>query len=221
MHKNQTSWSIPILFSLLLSVSACSITETSQLRASPALPPTFQIPEAGPTATLPASPTLPSPGCWPITEVAVEVCLPHDYTLSLSLEMNRRGSFISYDLSPPTYTTPYLSELQFFSAQSIAEFIANCGEDPCFFGDYPDLERYLGQREALLEHQDYQDYVLQSIAGREYLVHNLSCHGDSCLIREYTTFLGEIKLDIWIVMDDEAQNDQSDQLLTQLTLREE
>ena len=136
--------------------------------------------------------------------------------------MNRRGSFVSYDFQPLAgYQTPYLKELQFFSEASITEFISRCDANtPCFFGDYPDLERYRGQREALKTLTGFQDFELQSFSGRPFLVVNRSCYGDDCVIREYTTFLDDVKLGIWVVMAGELEISQSDQLLSQLVIKE-
>jgi len=41
----------------------------------------------------------------------------------------------------------------------------------------------------------------------------LPCYGDSCVIREYTTFVRKIKLDLWVVMGDVSQSQDSDRLL--------
>jgi hypothetical protein len=160
--------------------------------------------------------------CLSIPQVSIEVCFPQNYSLTRNAEANRRGSFVSYDFRPlDGYQTPYLKELQFFSGASIAEFIRNCNEGtPCFFGDYPDLDRYYGQREALRTLESYQDFELGTFNDRFFLVANRPCYGDTCVIREYTTFLRDCKLDIWIVMADESEVGQSDQLLSQLVIRD-
>jgi hypothetical protein len=161
--------------------------------------------------------------CLAIPQVSIEVCYPNNYSLSQNPEASRRGSFASYDfLSADAYQTPYLSEIQFFSENSIDEFTRDCDQStPCFFGDYPDLDRYYGQREALKALENYQDFVLESFNGRHFLTMNRPCYGDDCVIREYTTFLGDVKLDIWITMADESQIGQSDQLFTRLLIQDE
>ena len=211
------------LVTLVLTMSACTSLQVNEKLVSVHTQPALPTAEASPTAELPPSPTPWQPGCLQIPSIPVEICVPDDYLITINQERNRRGSFVSYDLRPlDGYHTPYLSELQFFSAESIAEFTANCGDDsPCFFGDYPDLERYIGQRESLLAHEGYEDGAFLSFSGRDFIVRSFPCHGDACLIREYTTFLGNVKLDIWIVLDEESQVAQGDLLLTQLTIREE
>ena len=158
--------------------------------------------------------------CWILTEVPVEVCLPPGYSISRNTERNRRGSFVAYDLDPADgVETPYLAELQFFTQTSIQQFTGNCGsENPCFFGDYPDLARYEKQREALKRREPMDGYELDSIGERVFLVSNLPCYGDTCVIREYTTFVGEIKLDVWVVMDDLSQINESDQILNDFSI---
>jgi WD40 repeat protein len=159
--------------------------------------------------------------CVTVSEVSIEVCFPANYSLAKNAEANRRGTFVSYDFRPlGGYQTPYLKEMQFFSEASIAEFTSDCDDStPCFFGDYPDLDRYRGQREALRMLTGYQDFELQSFNGRPFLVGDRPCYADDCVIREYTAFLGDVKLDIWIVMADESEIEGSDQLLTQLIIQ--
>jgi len=153
--------------------------------------------------------------CLAVREAAIKVCLPDGYSASKSSEQNRRGSFVSYDLEPADGAEmPYLAELQFFTEASIDRFTRDCGlESPCFFGDYPDLERYHGQREALEEQESWDGYELVRLNERAFLVRDLPCYGDSCVIREYTTFVRQIKLDLWVVMDDVSQSQDSDRLL--------
>jgi hypothetical protein len=191
----------------------------------PAFTPT---PTVAPTLSLTATiiKQAPSPDgnlrCVIISEVSIELCFPDGYLLFKNTEVNRRGSFVSYDFQPlDGYQTPYLKELQFFSEASITEFINRCDANtPCFFDDYPDLERYHGQREALKTLTGFQDFELQSLSGRPFLTVNRPCYGDDCVIREYTTFLSDVKLDVWVVMVDESEVEQSDQLLTRLIIQD-
>jgi len=157
--------------------------------------------------------------CLVLPKASIEVCFPRDYSISTNTEANRRGSFVSYGLRLGEYQTPCLSELQFFSEESIYEFTKDCDEStPCFFGDYPDLDRYYGQRDALMRLESYQDFELHRFNDRYFLVANRPCYGDTCVTREYTTFLGDVKLDVWITMHDESQIEQSDRLFTQLII---
>jgi hypothetical protein len=140
-----------------------------------------------------------------------------------SEEINRRGSFVSYDFIPSGgYQTPYLQEIQFFTAESIEQFTQNCsGASPCFFGDYPDLDRYYGQLKAYKELADFEDFELRRFADRYYFVSNHPCEGDACVIREYTTFFsGDIKVDVWVLMEDESQTQQSDMLFLSFHIQE-
>jgi hypothetical protein len=158
--------------------------------------------------------------CLAVPEVAITVCLPGGYSASRSAEQNRRGSLVSYDLEPAEdRETPYLAELQFFTEASIGRFIRDCGSDyPCFFGDYPDLDRYSEQREALVKLETLDGYDLTRFGDRAFLVSVLPCYGDTCLIREYTTFVGEIKFDVWAVLENGSQMEESDRLLGRLSI---
>ena len=162
--------------------------------------------------------------CVDLQDVSLRVCLPEGHTISRKDEQNRRGSFASFDLHPREgCQPPCLGEIQFFSRESIREFNASCDanrEYPCLFGDYPDLERYHGQREALNRLENYRDYELQEVDGRYYLATSRPCYGDSCLIREYTTYVGDIKIDVWIIMDSESRVVESEQLLAQLFIQD-
>jgi hypothetical protein len=156
--------------------------------------------------------------CLVVPEVAIQVCLPGGYSASKSGEKNRRGSLVSYDLERAGGTeTPVLAELQFFTEASIERFTRDCGsESPCFFGDYPDLERHRGQKEALEAQEPWGEYEWVRLNERAFLVRNLPCYGDRCLIREYSTFVRQVKLDVWVVMDDVSQVQESDRLLAEV-----
>lgn len=160
-----------------------------------------------------------------IPEVPLTISFPSAYTLTRSLETNRRGSFVSYDFGPLQALrgkTPYLKEIQFFSTESIEEFTKGCtGSDPCFFGDYPDLERYYGQLKAYRDRRDFQTYKLVLLVERFYFASTHPCEGDTCVIREYTAFVpGDIKVDIWIIMEDETEITQSDEIMRSVKLQE-
>jgi TolB protein len=156
--------------------------------------------------------------CQSISEIKTEVCWPSTFSIIQITEHNRRGSFKAYGFHVNGLSqTPYLSEIQFFSEESIATFTNNCGGDsPCFFGDYPDLDRFAELKSAFEVRVSYQDYALKRFGGRDFFVKNVPCYGDDCVIREYTTFLGDVMVAIWIVLEDESQGDLSDQIFNQL-----
>jgi hypothetical protein len=160
----------------------------------------FYPPEALLTKTLP--------------ELELQIRVPVGYDVIKNNEPNRRGSFVSFDfVRTGESETPYLYEIQFFSEASIRDFTMNC-QEPCFFGDYPDLERYRGQKAAFETSSNYQHYRLGRFGDRHYFVSHHSCVGDRCVIREYTTFLGDTKVDVWVLMDDVSQLLQSDILFS-------
>jgi hypothetical protein len=156
--------------------------------------------------------------CQSISEIKAEMCWPPTFSIIQITEHNRRGSFKAYGFQVNGLSqTPYLSEIQFFSEESIATFTSNCGGDaPCFFGDYPNLERYTGLNAAYETGVSYKDYALKRFRDRDFLVMNLPCYGDDCVIREYTTFFGDVMVAVWIVLKDESQDRLSDQLFYQV-----
>lgn len=165
-----------------------------------------------------------------IPEIPVTIYVPYNYTLVKNDELNRRGSVVSYNFSQTVVISPsqnsyfpaeppYFFEIQFFSEESISQFLAKCSIQPlCFEGDYPDLARYSGQKEALEKRSDYheafQNYSLQKFGDTYYLVSTTRCVGAVCAFREYTTFLNGVKVDIWIMMTDVAQAGLSDELFS-------
>lgn len=154
-----------------------------------------------------------------IPEVGIKVTIPNSYSLTKNSETNRRGSFVSYDFQQSgNYQTPHLYELQFFSEESIRNFAKNCENTMCFQGDYPDLARYSGQETAFAQGKDYQNFKLQKFGTRNWFVSSHRCVGDSCVIREYTTFLGNTKVDTWIVMGDSTEEKQADTLFAQFKI---
>ena len=154
-----------------------------------------------------------------IPEAGIKVIFPKSYSISKNNETNRRGSFVSYDFKPSgNYQTPDLYELQFFSEESIRNFTKSCEDTMCFEGDFPDLARYTGQKTAFAQAKDYQNFKLQKFGTRNWFVSSHRCVGDSCVIREYTTFLGNTKLDALIMMGDSTEEKQADTLFVQLKI---
>jgi hypothetical protein len=157
----------------------------------------------------------------------LELQVPAGYEVVRNGEEGRRGSFVSYDFRG-TAELPHLYEIQFFSKDSIRRFTENCDANaPCFFGDYPDLVRYQDQKATFAELKRYQnevprrgDHFSFRLGDRYYFVTNHPCEGDTCVIREYTTFLGETKLDVWVLMASSAQSLQSDILFSALRIKD-
>jgi hypothetical protein len=158
-----------------------------------------------------------------IPEAGINIVLPEEYTITKNTENNRRGSFVSYDFALKALPSHHqiFQEIQFFSEESIKQYTSNCGNDgPCFFGDYPDLTRYNGQKYAFNNKESYSSYELKKFDDRYYFVSNFKCTGDSCVIREYTTFIGDTKIDTWINMENDAQADQADLLFKKFEILE-
>jgi hypothetical protein len=158
-----------------------------------------------------------------LPEPELRLQVPAGYEIVRDSEEGRRGSFASYDFFGPS-ELPHLYEIQFFSEDSIWRFAEDCDADaPCFFGDYPDLARYQRQKAIFEELTRYQndvprrgDHFSFRLGDCYYFVTNHACAGDTCVIREYTTFLGEIKVDVWVLMASSAQSLQSDILFSAL-----
>lgn len=153
-----------------------------------------------------------------LLDTSLVIQVPSDHTLVKSLEKNRRGSYVSYEVSSTKeQSTPRLQEIQFFSEDSIKTFTERCATaEFCFAGDVPNLVTYSDQKVALLEKKDYQKSVLKSFSDREWLVITRPCTGDSCAIREYTTFFGDVKTDIWIMMSTSTEEVDADTLFNQI-----
>jgi hypothetical protein len=142
----------------------------------------------------------------------VTVLLPAGYGVTTNTEYLRRGSIVSFDFTPYDRELPRLAEIQFFSEASLQAFEERCTTDFCFEGDYPNVERYRAQKAALAECADLPPYQAMRFDDRCYLVGSHRCTGDMCVIREYTTFLGDTKVDVWVMMRDPSQADSSDTL---------
>lgn len=170
-----------------------------------------------------------------IPEIPATIYVPYNYTLVKNDELDRRGAFVSYNFSQTVIVSPsqnsyfpaeppYFFEIQFFSQESISQFLARCSIQPqCFEGDYPNLARYIGQKEALEKRNDYhepfQNYSLQKFGGAYYLVSTMRCVGAVCAFRGYTTFLKDVKVDIWIMMIDASQAGLSDELFSSFEIK--
>jgi hypothetical protein len=167
--------------------------------------------------TLPA--TEPSPILIAIPEAGIGVSLPQGSMLMKNTELFRRGSFASYDfVLPEANDYPFLSEVQFFSRESIQDFATRCeaSAHPCFPGDYPDPDRYDGQKDAFGNLQGYGVWELLSVGDSFALVTDRDCEGADCVVREYVVFVGDTKVDVWVLMGDESQAAQADALFSQI-----
>jgi hypothetical protein len=155
-----------------------------------------------------------------VPEVGVVVNYSGSGRFERNPEQFRRGSLVSYDYRPADFATPYLQEIQFFTLDSIRAFTENCGSpnDACHFGDAPDPARYHGQQAALQSGGTFGDSERVELGGRAFLAREFPCVGDTCVIREYTTFVENIKVDVWVVLSEAAQAAQADQLLETLTV---
>jgi hypothetical protein len=195
---------------------------------SPTLWPTVTF--ASPATRVPTSASKVTTKPFEVPEIPVTIYIPYNYTLVKNDEPNRRGSFVSYNFSQtlvisPSHDSyfpaepPYFYEIQFFSEESISQFFARCPVPlRCFEGDYPDVARYIGQKDALEKlsdyHEPFQNYSLQKFGDTYYLVSTTRCIGAACAVREYTTYLNNIKVDIWIMMKDVSQVGLSDELFS-------
>ena len=155
-----------------------------------------------------------------IPEIGIKIVFPNEYAITKNNEDNRRGSFVSYNFnykSPP----PAFQEIQLFNEKSIKQFIEKCdANSPCFFDDYPNLERYNGQKNAFATSKNYEEYELKKFGNRNYFVSNFRCTGDSCVIREYTTFINDTKIDLWITMENDTQVTIADNLFKEFEIME-
>ena len=86
-----------------------------------------------------------------IKEAGVSLVLPKDYSIRKSDELNRRGSFVSFNFRTTKRdpASPTLQEIQFFSRKSIKRFEDECaksedsgGESFCETGNYPTITEY-------------------------------------------------------------------------------
>jgi len=127
-----------------------------------------------------------------VPEIPLTVYFPANYSLTKNDELHLRGSFLSYGFF-------------FFSEDSIAHYVEYCattemgGETFCNSGNYPDLETLYGQRKSFENLCDYGDYKLEEIGDRYYFTSPyFGRKGSHTKTKEYTTFVDDIKIDIWI-----------------------
>ena len=161
-------------------------------------------------------PTIPGRTSVLIPEIPLNIFFPSNYQINKRDEQQLRGSFLSYDfdrkdepkhsISTPFPSAPYFAMIYFFSEDSIAHYVDYCattetdgGESFCNLGNYPDLKTYYGQRESFQELNDYENYTLEKIGDRYYFTSPyFGRRGSYTITKEYTTFVGDIKIDIWI-----------------------
>ncbi len=149
----------------------------------------------------------------------VSIRYPKSYSLENNTEVNRRGSYEVKNITPQG-SKPYLQEVQFFTRESIDQFNKKCAKlsDPCFFGDYPTVERYDGLDSARKKNTTYQGYVPLNLGDRVYMVKNIKNSGEGGFIREYNTFIGTTMVTIWGYLSSETQNTTIDNLIKAWTI---
>lgn len=162
-----------------------------------------------------------------LDDLDLNVKIPSEYLLlKRTGEPNRRGSFLSYDFERTDYTESqfdegagYLSfnELQFFNEESISRCTDNEWVD-CFMGDFPTLERFFGQKKAYSNGENYEQFKLVNFGDTPWFVSNHKCVGEFCVIREYTKFIEDIKVDVWIVMDSAEREHEADLLFAKFDI---
>lgn len=153
--------------------------------------------------------------------VEATLVLPEGYGVFTNNEFNRRGSLVSFDLAAAHRTTPYLGEIQFFTERSLRNFQERCdagGGEFCFEGDYPDLERYQAHKAAIAQCVAAAPYEAKRFDGLCYFVRNHRCTGDTCVLREYATFLDERMVSVIFVLQDAWLANASDQLFASFDL---
>ena len=94
----------------------------------------------------------------------------------------------------------------------------------CFQNGDPDLiNKYHGQKEAFENRDNYEDYVLLKVGERYYFTNIVGCGGGFCEFREYTTFIGDVKVVILVLLypnKTEEQSTLSDKLFSSFYLEE-
>lgn len=155
------------------------------------------------------------------TEADFTLRYPCHYEVQPTNEVGRRGTFAAYDFMPAANVRlrrPILKEIQFFSSESIAEFEENCDQDesPCFFGAWHTTQEYENLKNAYEQISDFGVKHMLVFRDKNYLVNSMSCESDNCAIREYTFFVDDVMIDLWIEMDSIDQQEAADQLFGML-----
>ncbi len=158
------------------------------------------------------------------TSLRMDVALPDGYSFSTSTELHRAGSIVSYDFHQAggIHETPDLQEILFFSEDSIKDFEKGCvGADFCFEGNFPTLTSYREKKVAFQAGKDYGDSLLRKFGDRYWFVSNSGSAGDrSVETRGYTTFEGDIEIDVSITMlRNRLEDEQADALFSQIELK--
>lgn len=219
--------------SLYIILAACTLL-SGCIATLPSSPPPATIPEVDTPDRPLASPATAKAALTPppeitceaptrvfLEEVGLHLRIPCPYTTVTTKEQGRRGSVASYSFIPYFERLPGLDEIQFFTEQSIRDFNNQvCEIGYCFEGDYPDVERYTRQRQWFESglSPTYGDPV--AIGGETFLVTNIPIPDCNCHIREYTTFIEALKVDIWVVVSDVGPDSEGDDLVAGIGIEE-
>lgn len=178
-----------------------------------------------------------------IPEVGIKVSYPDPYNLIQGGMQGLRGAFADYIWSNPwrsmpgneSYNSPDFSQIWFYSRKSIQEFLDECG-NPCVT-EGPTVELYDAQKKILTEKNSTtqtemidingENYELLTFNQRNYLV-RFYRFGDGSMVREYTAFIGDTKIDIWVTLvrdittetADDIDSETADALFNQFSIIE-
>lgn len=174
--------------------SDASITANSGVSCSEAEVTQFDLPEAGFTVTFPCGFGL----------------IADDHKFS-----GRHGSYVYYSFSRKDYSavdiSPFFHELHFLTEDSVPEVKPVCP------GLCVDTRTKAEYRKLKSEWEvGKSDRQVLTLGGTKYMVNTESWPGEDAYLREYTTFIGDTEIDIWIVSENGRQDAKSDALIEKI-----
>jgi hypothetical protein len=151
-----------------------------------------------------------------IIEQNIEIIVPSGYVSVKNDELNRRGSFASYNLSK-NHSYPELLEVGFFTKESVQKFEQSCvGVELCFEGFYPTVKRLNEEKVAFDQTKNLGTEVIKYFNGRVFLVGNEKVSGDMGFVRSYITYINDIRIQVWIYMLSEKESAIADNMFKEV-----
>lgn len=163
-----------------------------------------------------------------IPELELNLSYPNEYSLTKNTEENRAGSSVSYDFEKYNYSDTELGEIMIFTKQSISDYAITClesGPMGCFEGYFPTLQIYNSLSAAFKDSKsiiisDDLEYIFKNINGRNWLItnHDYSMRKAGAQ-REYTTFVADKMVSIYINMTNLSKSDASDLIFKNISFK--
>jgi len=159
-----------------------------------------------------------------IPEVNLKISLPKSTLLIKNDELNRLGSFASYDFSGSSLGNAGagLNEILFFSKESFNTWLDICRSEglPCYLENLQTKSSFQKQQATLINKENTENLEAKIFNNRAFLVGNKKIYVDIGYNRSYVTYFGDVRAEVWIWLESESNSSEADELFKNISFIE-